>query len=238
MRIGLIGYGKMGKEIEALSVDRGHSIYSRIDFDNPDELSQWQSDQVDVAIEFTAPALAFNNIKTCLDLDIPVVCGTTGWLERKKEIEGYCTSRNGTFFYASNFSLGVNITFRVNRFLAQIMNQFKDFRVSMEEIHHTEKKDAPSGTAITLAEGLIDNMERLNSWTLGKASADDQVSITSLREGIVPGTHTVLFQSPHDRITLRHEALNRTGFALGAVLVAEWIQDRQGVLSMNDFLAL
>ncbi|MDH3711666.1 MAG: 4-hydroxy-tetrahydrodipicolinate reductase [Cyclobacteriaceae bacterium] len=238
MNIGLIGYGKMGKEIERLSIARGHRVSGRIDYDNPHELADWSPQQVDVAIEFTAPDRAYDNIKTCIDRGIKVVSGTTGWTHKMDEIQAYCKSQKGTFFYASNFSLGVNITFKVNQFLAKLINRHDDFSVSMEETHHTEKKDAPSGTAITLAEGVLRNIDKLDAWVLGNNTLENQLPIYSKREGMVPGIHAVQYRSAHDRITLSHEALDRTGFALGAVLVAEWIQNHQGVLSMDDFLEL
>lgn len=238
MIIGIIGYGKMGKEVSAIAQQRGHSIFDTIDIDNRDSLSNWTSDQVDVAIEFTAPNQAFNNIKACLSKGIPVVSGTTGWLHQKPELDEYCRQVNGSYFYASNYSLGVNITFKLNAFLARIMNRYTDFQVSMEEVHHTEKKDAPSGTAITLAEGIINEIDRINEWKLGNSSSEHLLPIESIRKGSVPGTHTVKYQSAYDELTLQHKALNRKGFALGAVLVTEWIQNRKGILSMDDFLDL
>ena len=237
MKIGLIGYGKMGKEIERLAVGRGHTITGRIDYHNTEELAHWNPEQVEVAIEFTTPETAFDNLKTCMDQGIPVVSGTTGWLHQKEQLDEYCKSKNGTYFYASNYSLGVNITFKVNEFLARIMNKFEDFTVSMEETHHTEKKDAPSGTAISLAQGIIQNVERIDQWQLG-VSESGSVEIQSRREGQVPGTHTVWYESEQDLITLEHKAKSRTGFALGAVLVAEWIIGKSGILTMNDFIDL
>ena len=228
----------MGKAIASIAEERGHQIAGTIDIDNRDALQHWSPSQVDVAIEFTAPNQAFDNIKQCIDLGIPVVSGTTGWLEKKQELEAYCRQQAGTFFYASNYSLGVNITFKVNQYLARIMNKYQDFSVSMEEIHHTQKKDAPSGTAITLAEGIIEEMDRANGWTLDPDQAQGSVLIESLREGAVPGTHTVKYSSEFDEITLKHKALSRHGFALGAVLVTEWIQNRKGILTMDDFLDL
>ncbi len=238
MKIGLIGYGKMGKEIERLAQARGHQITAIIDFDNRDSLNQWSTATVDVAIEFTAPELAYDNIRTCIEHGIPVVSGTTGWLEKKEALDNYCQQQRGAYFYASNFSLGVNITFKVNEFLARIMNKIEGFSVSMEEIHHSEKKDAPSGTAITLAEGILNNTDNLHGWALENSRDSHEIPIHSVREGKVPGTHTVWYRSDHDAITLSHEALNRTGFALGAVLVAEWMPGKKGVLSMDDFLEL
>jgi 4-hydroxy-tetrahydrodipicolinate reductase len=238
MVVGIIGYGKMGKEIAAIAEERGHQIFDRIDLHNQNSLGDWKPDQVDVAVEFTTPGQAFENIKKCITQGIPVVSGTTGWLHRKKELDLYCKGKNGTYFYASNFSLGVNITFKLNTILARIMNLYPDFQVSLEEIHHTEKKDAPSGTAITLAEGIIEGIDSINQWTLDQTPQPGKLSINALREGKVPGTHTVKYISGYDEITLQHKALNRHGFALGAVLVTEWILNRKGILSMDDFLDL
>ncbi len=227
----------MGKAIATIAEERGHRIIDKIDIENRQVLSNWDSKQVDAAIEFTAPNQAFENIKECIKLGIPVVSGTTGWLDRKAALDQYCREMDGTYFYASNYSLGVNITFRVNQYLARIMNAYPDFEVSMDEVHHTEKKDAPSGTAITLAEGILANIDRLSQWTLGE-STGGALGINSYREGQVPGTHTVRYLSDNDEITLQHKALSRKGFALGAVLVTEWIQNRKGVLTMDDFLDL
>jgi 4-hydroxy-tetrahydrodipicolinate reductase len=238
MRIGIIGYGKMGRAIASIAEERGHTIFDTIDIHNQDSLNGWTPDEVDAAIEFTVPNQAFDNIKQCIKQGIPVVSGTTGWLDRKPELDEYCRQEQGTYFYASNYSLGVNITFKVNQYLARIMNAYPDFAVSMEEIHHTQKKDAPSGTAITLAEGIIKEMDRVNRWTLDPSQPEGSITISSIREGTVPGTHTVQYHSQYDEITLKHKALSRHGFALGAVLVTEWIQKRKGVLTMDDFLDL
>ena len=228
----------MGKEIAAIAEERGHTIHDRIDIDNKQAMSHWNPDQVDVAVEFTTPGQAFNNIKQCIDQGIPVVSGTTGWLDKKEELDSYCKEKDGTYFYASNYSLGVNITFRLNAFIAKVMNQYPDFKVAMEEVHHTEKKDAPSGTAITLAEGIIKESDRISKWALGETGESGNLPITSVRQGKVPGTHTIKYFSGYDEIILEHKALNRKGFALGAVLVTEWIQNRKGILSMDDFLDL
>jgi 4-hydroxy-tetrahydrodipicolinate reductase len=238
MNIGIIGYGKMGQAIAFIAEQRGHKITGKIDIDNKDTLRTWSADQVDAAIEFTAPDQAFDNIKKCMELGIPVVSGTTGWLKKKGEIDRICRETNGTYFYASNYSLGVNITFKVNSFLARIMNSYPDFTVALEETHHNQKKDAPSGTAITLAEGIIKEIDRIDQWELGTDTQRGALPIDSIREGSVPGTHTVRYSSEYDEITLQHKAHNRTGFALGAVLVTEWIQNRKGILTMDDFLDL
>lgn len=238
MRIGIIGYGKMGKAITSIAEERGHNIFDTIDIDNRDSLLNWSPDKVDAAIEFTVPNQAFDNIKRCIKQGIPVVSGTTGWLDRKPELDEYCRQEQGTYFYASNYSLGVNITFKVNQYLARIMNAHPDYKVRMEESHHIEKKDAPSGTAITLAQGIIDQMDRIDGWTLETSQDQRLLPIAAIREGKVPGTHKVQYTSEFDEITLKHKALSRHGFALGAVLVTEWIQKRKGILTMDDFLDL
>jgi len=233
MKILLVGYGKMGKIIERIAIERGHTIAGRIDIDNQHEL---ETVQADVAIEFSRPEAAFENVKRCLDRRIPVVCGTTGWLDKKAEIEKHCLAVDSAFFYASNYSLGVNIFFKVNEFLAKIMNNFKDYEVSLDEIHHTEKKDAPSGTAITLAEGVLKHVRRKTKWSNEESEKFDDLVISSFRIDDVPGTHVVKYSSVIDDIDIKHIAHSREGFATGAVLVAEWIKDKKGVLNMDDFL--
>lgn len=233
MKVLLVGYGKMGKTIERIALERGHEIAGRIDVHNQHELDTVTAD---AAIEFSHPDAAFNNVKRCLERNIPVVCGTTGWLARKPEIEALTKRVNGAFFYASNYSLGVNIFFRLNEHLARIMNNFGSYNVSMEEIHHTEKKDAPSGTAITLAEGVLKHHKGKRSWVNQETTAPEEIGIRSLRIAQVPGTHTVKYSSPVDEIEIKHTAHTREGFASGAVMVAEWIRDKKGVLSMDDFL--
>jgi 4-hydroxy-tetrahydrodipicolinate reductase len=233
MKIALVGYGKMGKTIEKIAIQRGHEIVAKIDLHNRHELDTLQAD---AAIEFSHPDAAFENVKRCVEQNIPTVCGTTGWLDRKPEIEKMIANRNGAFFYASNYSLGVNIFFKVNEFLASVMKGFSSYSVSMEEIHHTEKKDAPSGTAITLAEGVLKHLDRKTKWVNEPTSNAEDLMIKSLRIDQVPGTHTVKYSSDIDDIEIKHTAHTREGFALGAVLVAEWIKDKKGVLNMNDFL--
>jgi 4-hydroxy-tetrahydrodipicolinate reductase len=233
MNILLVGYGKMGKTIERIAKERGHAISGRIDIDNQHE---FETVQADVAIEFSRPEAAFENIKRCLDKKIPVVSGTTGWLDRKPEIEKHCLSVNSAFFYTSNYSLGVNIFFKVNEFLAKVMNNFPEYEVSMDEVHHTEKKDAPSGTAITLAEGVIKHINRKKNWVNDDSENPDELSIKSFRIGDIPGTHIVKYSSSIDDIDIKHTAHSREGFAKGAVLVAEWLKDKKGVLNMDDFL--
>jgi 4-hydroxy-tetrahydrodipicolinate reductase len=233
MNIALIGYGKMGKAIERIARGRGHQVVSIIDIDNPEE---WESDgfkSADVAIEFTVPDTAVENYFRCFDAGVAVVSGTTGWLKQWENVSKRCYDGNHTFFYASNFSLGVNIFFSLNRKLARIMNNFPEYDVSMKEIHHIHKKDAPSGTALTLAEGLILNLDAKSNWTL-----DDPVSteihIEAVREGEVPGTHEIMYESSADIIRISHEAKSRIGFAFGAVVAAEFTFGKKGMLGMND----
>lgn len=233
MNILLVGYGKMGKTIEKVAIGRDHTISGRIDVDNQHELANAKAD---VAIEFSHPDAAFENVKRCLERGIPVVCGTTGWLSKKTEIEALTKKMNSTFFYASNYSLGVNLFFKLNEHLANMMSNFRAYDVTMEEIHHTEKKDAPSGTAITLAEGVMKHFDRKTSWVNDESSRPEDLFIMSLREGQVPGTHTVKYTSAMDDIEIKHTAHTREGFALGAVMVAEWIRNKKGVLTMDDFL--
>jgi 4-hydroxy-tetrahydrodipicolinate reductase len=233
MKILLIGYGKMGKIIEGIALNRGHEIVAKIDVG--DNFSSFDK-QADVAIEFTQPEAVVTNLKTCFDKGIPVACGTTGWLAHKSEIENYCIEKNGTFFYTSNYSLGVNLFFKLNQLLAQMMDRYPQYKVSIDETHHTQKKDAPSGTAITLAEGVIKNLSRKKEWKLGASDKDEALSINSFRVDPAPGTHTVKYQSAIDDLEIKHTAHSREGFALGAVLVAEWLADKKGVLTMDDFL--
>lgn len=236
MKIALIGYGKMGKEIEKIALKRGHEIVSIIDDKSVDEFDTPRFASADVAIEFTTPATAYDNFMKAFDHNIPVVSGTTGWLDRLSEIKEICKNDGKTFFYASNFSLGVNIFFAVNEYLAKIMNQFTDYEVSMEEIHHIHKLDAPSGTGITLAEGILQNIDRKSKWSLDKATLSTDLVINSLREGEVPGIHEVFYESDADIISIKHDAKNRKGFALGAVLAAEFSHDKKGFLGMKDML--
>jgi 4-hydroxy-tetrahydrodipicolinate reductase len=233
MKILLVGYGKMGKTIERIALERGHEIAGRIDVDNQHELEEVSAD---VAIEFSHPDAALDNIKKCLTKRIPVVCGTTGWLNKKNEVESLTRETSGTFFYASNYSLGVNLFFKLNEHLAKLMRNFGAYDVIMDEIHHTEKKDAPSGTAITLAEGVLKNIDRKTNWVNSDSKESHDLAIRSFRIGTVPGTHTVKYTSLMDDIEIKHTAHTREGFALGAVMVAEWVKDKKGVLNMDDFL--
>jgi 4-hydroxy-tetrahydrodipicolinate reductase len=230
MKITLIGYGKMGREIERAALERGHEIVLTIDVDNPEDFdSPALLTSTDVAIEFTRPESAYANYLKCFERHIPVVAGTTGWLKHLDEIEKTCREQKQTFFYASNYSLGVNLFFALNRHLARMMNRFPEYDVRMEEIHHIHKLDAPSGTAITLAEEIVKNIDRKNR---------DTLPIESIREGEVPGTHEVVYESNADLIRIRHEVKNRTGFALGAVLAAEFIHGKTGFFNMDDLLRL
>lgn len=233
MNIILLGYGKMGKTIERIALERGHTISARIDVDNQHE---FETIKGDVAIEFSHPDAAFENVKRTLLKGIPVVCGTTGWLSRKAEIEQLCKEKNGAFFYASNYSLGVNIFFKLNEYLAAMVSKFPEYDVAMDEVHHTEKKDAPSGTAITLAEGVLKHIHRKTKWVNEETENLSDLYIQSFRIADVPGTHVVKYSSPVDDIEIKHVAHSREGFAKGAVMVAEWIRDKKGILGMDDFL--
>ena len=223
----------MGKTIERVALERGHKIAGKIDVDN---ISDLDTAEGDVAIEFSHPDAAFNNVKKCIERNIPVVCGTTGWLNRKPEIDKLANKNGSAFFYASNYSLGVNVFFKLNEHLARMMNRFNAYDVSVDEVHHVEKKDAPSGTAITLAEGVISNLDRKNKWAKGSAADNTEIGIQSFRIDDVPGTHVIKYTSMIDDIEIKHTAHTREGFALGAVTVAEWIRHRKGVLNMDDFL--
>ena len=238
MNIVLMGYGKMGKVIEKVSQSRGHNIVARIDVDNRQEFESLSASQIDAVIEFSHPSSAFQNVKSCLEKGVPVVCGTTGWLEQKPEIEALTTQKGGAFFWSSNYSIGVNLFFELNKKLAQLMSPQKQYSVSTTEIHHTEKKDSPSGTAITLAEGIIQNNTNKNKWINNEIAADNEVAIWSAREGKVPGTHIVKYISDIDQIEISHVAHGREGFALGAVIAAEWIVGKKGIFGMKELLEI
>ncbi|WP_289662873.1 4-hydroxy-tetrahydrodipicolinate reductase [Flavobacterium panacagri] len=232
MKIALLGYGKMGKVIERIALERGHEIVLKKDeFNTYDGLSK-----ADVAIDFSVPSAAVSNISAAFNANVPVVSGTTGWLEHYDEMIALCNEKKGGFISSSNFSLGVNIFFGLNEYLAKIMKQFDSYKVSMEEIHHIHKLDAPSGTAISLAQGVIENSGYTN-WTLDEAK-DNEIRIEAKRIGEVPGTHTVNYDSAIDSIEIKHTAHNREGFALGAVVAAEWLAGKQGIFSMKDVLNL
>ncbi len=230
MKIALLGYGRMGKSIEAIALQRNHSISFKV-FDST---CSFDFSDTDVAIDFSIPTVAVSNIKKALDAGVPVISGTTGWLDQYNEVLDYCESKNGTFLYASNFSLGVNIFFEINKRLSQLMSGFKEYKTEIEEIHHTQKLDAPSGTAITLAEEIIENTD-YNNWTLDQPKSDE-IHIEAKRIEGVPGTHDVTYNSDIDSISIKHKAHSRQGFAMGAVIAAEWIKDKKGVFSMKDVL--
>jgi len=237
MKILLIGHGKMGKIIEKLARERGHQIPLSIDVPNLNDLERVTAEDYDGAIEFTQPEAAFQNIKTCFSKGIPILSGTTGWLDHMPEIEKICQEYDGTFFYASNFSIGVNLFFKLNRYLAGIMDHYsQDYNVSIEEIHHAEKKDAPSGTAISLAQGVIENFGSKNNWVNQTSPTESELEILSVRKNAVAGTHTVKYSSLVDDLEIKHTALSRQGFALGALLAFEWMIHQKGILTMDDYL--
>ncbi|MBO7724609.1 MAG: 4-hydroxy-tetrahydrodipicolinate reductase [Paludibacteraceae bacterium] len=236
MKIALIGYGKMGKIIERIALERGHEVVCRIDIDNQDDFESKEFASADVAIEFTAPSVAIANYRRAWKAGVAVVSGTTGWNTQLPEIKSEIEENNYTLFWASNFSLGVNIFFELNKKLAQMMNKFSAYDVTMSETHHIHKLDAPSGTAVTLAEGILENIERKSEWVLGENKSENQLSIDAIREGEVAGIHTIKYESAADFIEITHHAYNREGFALGAVLAAEFTCGKKGFLGMNDML--
>ncbi len=232
MKIALFGYGKMGKTIERLAIERGHEVVARIDHEHNDDFTN-----ADVAIDFSIPAAAFKNISNCIQHDLPIVSGTTGWLDQYHEVVALCKEHNGAFIYASNFSLGVNLFFELNKTLAKMMAPFTDYQIQMEEIHHIQKLDAPSGTAISLAEGIIDQSSKTN-WSLDVTNDPNSVPIVAKRIENVPGTHRVVYDASVDQIEIKHTAKNRDGFALGALVAAEWLQNKKGIFTMKDVLGL
>lgn len=247
MNIALIGYGKMGKEIEKIALERGHNIVSIIDINNREDIFGEAFASADVAIEFTAPSVAYNNCKDAMSVGVKVVSGSTGWIHNhEEEMRNLCTNEGKTLFWSSNFSLGVAIFSAVNRYLAKIMNRFPAYDVEMEETHHIHKLDAPSGTAITLGEGILEQLDRKNKWVLGDVTNKDgsvtkgaeataeELKINAVRRGEVPGIHTITYDSAADSITITHDAKNRSGFALGAVLAAEYVNEHSGFLGMKD----
>ena len=234
MKIALLGYGKMGKTIEEIALNRGHEIVLKIEEDIVTyEINKME---IDVAIDFSVPKAAFKNITTCFENNIPVVCGTTGWLDDYEKAVEICKKEDSAFIYASNFSVGVNLFFELNKKLAKMMNGMDDYAVEIEEIHHTQKQDAPSGTAISLAQQVIAENDKKNNWQLDHAAADE-IAIKAKRIEDVPGTHTVSYKSKIDSIEIMHTANSREGFALGAVIAAEWLKDKQGVFTMQDVLS-
>jgi 4-hydroxy-tetrahydrodipicolinate reductase len=236
MNIALIGYGRMGHEIEAIALKRGHVIKLIIDIGNTNDLSLTKLSAIDVAIEFSSPDSAYENISKCLTLSVPVVSGTTGWLDDYDKAVELCKRSDTAFIHSSNFSIGVNIMFRLNEELARLMARYSDYKVIIEEIHHTKKLDAPSGTAISLAGGITGNNHQYEKWCFEDYLTEKSVPIRSIREGTVPGTHTVSWDSEIDTISLKHEAKNRKGLALGAVVAAEFIQSKKGIFTMSDVM--
>ncbi len=236
MKIALIGYGKMGKAIEEIALRKGHTINLKITSANAGELTRENLQLCDVAIEFTNPHSAVRNIMACLDAGVPVISGSTGWLDKMEKVKNYCTEKNGTFLYASNFSIGVNIFFEINKRLAALMAVHKEYDVTVEEIHHTEKKDAPSGTAISIAEQILDHSITKNKWINEAATEAAQLSIISKRIDPAPGTHSVKYSSAIDDIEIIHTAHNRSGFATGAVMAATYVSVRKGIFTMQDVL--
>lgn len=238
MKIALVGYGKMGKAIETLATQKRHEIILKISSQNTAELTSANLQKADVVIEFTNPHSAVFNMKKCLDAGVPVVCGSTGWLQHWDEVKRYCNEKNGALLYASNFSIGVNLFFELNTYLAKLMDAYPEYNVMMEEIHHTQKKDAPSGTAITLAEQIIQNIQRKNNWINEQSNNEEVLSIISKRIDPAPGTHSVKYTSAIDDIEITHTAHSREGFARGAVLAAEFLKDKKGIFTMKDVLHL
>ena len=236
LKIALIGYGKMGKAIEEIAVKKGHAVVLRIDINTLEQFTTENLQACDVAIEFTSPHSAVRNIITCLDAGIPVVSGSTGWLAHWDEIKNKCEAMHGSLVYASNYSIGVNVFFEVNKLLSRLMDAQPDYEVTLEEIHHTEKRDAPSGTAITLAEQVLENIGRKKNWVNHDSFSSPELSITSKRIDPAPGTHKVKYSSPVDDIEIIHTAHNRQGFASGAVLAAEFIKGKKGIYGMKDVL--
>lgn len=237
MKIALIGYGKMGHAIEKFALRRGHEIVCIIDIDNQEDFDSDKFKSAEVAIEFTTPATAYANCLRALQNGVKVVSGSTGWSDKLSQLRNEVANvPSATFFYSSNYSIGVNLFFAVNRYLARLMNGFEQYDVDMKEIHHIHKLDHPSGTAITLAEGIIENIDRKTAWTESPTPAENEIRIEHERTGEVPGTHIITYKSLVDRLTITHEAFSRDGFALGAVVAAEWLRDKTGFLGMNDML--
>ena len=240
MKLAIIGYGKMGKAVEQAALKRGHEVVLRVSSSNISDLNPHLLSMADVAIEFTTPETAAVNILSCFTAGIPVVVGTTGWYQNFESVRQACDNGNHTMLYASNFSLGVNIVFEINRMLAKLMNHQNQYSVAIEETHHIHKKGAPSGTAITLAEGICSELKRKHRWVLdnGQAISDDSLSVKAFREDEVPGTHKILYNSSEDEILLQHTAFGREGFAAGSVAAAEWLIGKTGCFSIRDMLHL
>ena len=238
MKIVLIGYGKMGKEIEKIALSRGHSVVLAIDINNRHDMTKENLQKADVAIEFTSPTTAYNNYLACFNAGIPVVSGSTGWTDKFDEIASLCKKTGNTFFYSSNYSLGVNIFFEMNKRLAAIMNKFPEYDVCLEEVHHNEKLDAPSGTAITIAKDILSEIDRKKDWRLNEFKTTEELQVVSKRLGTTPGTHIVSYDSPDDTIEIKHAAKSRRALAFGAVVAAEFVMGKKGVFGMKDLLDL
>lgn len=234
MRVAIIGYGKMGREIEKILIQRGHEVALIIDQDNTADLNAENLKMIDVAIEFTTPATAYDNIRRCLECGTAIVSGTTGWTSRLAELQALCREKDGAMFYASNYSIGVNLMFRLNRELARMMNAFNGYEVTMAETHHTEKKDSPSGTAVTLAEDIIARIDRKQGWVNEPTTDETLIGIESFRVGMTPGDHSVTYTSEDDVLEIRHSIKNRRTLAQGAVIAAEFLCGKQGVFTMED----
>lgn len=235
MKIALLGYGKMGKEIEAIALQRGHEIVLKVDESNANTITINDIKKADVAIEFSTPHTVMTNIRQCFNAQVPVVVGTTGWYDSFKEVEMDCINKNGTLLHATNFSLGVNLFFKVNSYLAELMNKYDNYDVEMEEIHHIHKLDKPSGTGISLANQIIENIDRKTKWSITDKNPET-LFIKDVREGEVPGTHIIKYKSEVDDIEIMHKAHNRKGFALGAVVAAEFVKDKKGIFTMTDII--
>ena len=238
MKIALIGYGKMGKAIESIALNKGHEIVLKIDIQNNNDFTEAALHKADVAIEFTGPHSAYENIKKCIAWGVPVVSGSTGWLDKWNEVKDLCEVNNGTLIYSSNYSIGVNLFFELNKQLAQLMQPYNSYDVSMTEVHHTEKKDAPSGTAISLAEQILTNLGRKNKWVNAPSENSNELVIQSERIDPAPGTHMIKYSSEIDDIEIIHTAHTRIGFASGAVLAAEFAFEKKGIFTMKDVLGL
>ncbi len=238
MKIALIGYGKMGHMIEEIALQRGHEVVLKIDITNPQDFNRENLSKADVAIEFTNPEAAFENVMKCLEFATPVVSGSTGWNQKLQQAKDFCKEKNGSFLHTSNFSIGVNIFFEVNKLLARLMASQPEYDVIMKEVHHTAKKDAPSGTAVTLADQILSSLSRKKNWTNAPADKPEELSIISERVDPAPGTHYVKYSSEVDNIEITHTAHSRKGFAFGAVLAAEYIHNKKGIFSMQDVLSL
>lgn len=236
MKVAILGYGKMGQIIEKIAQERGHNILLKINQHNIDELNIENLKKADVVIDFSTPESAKTNIILSIDANKPIISGTTGWLDDYKEVKDYCIKNDGAFLYASNFSLGVNLFFELNKNLAKLMKKHQQYQINLTEIHHSEKLDAPSGTAISLAEQIISESDIKNKWTINSENSDEELKIDAQRKGNITGTHSVNYKSETDSISIIHEAHSRNGFALGAIISAEWIMSKKGVFSMHDVL--